>query len=664
MTAKNFILTLCFLIAAYSEIVAQENDKIFNTLHFKKDTAEINATLRKVPELRHVATDSLITALAKTLQMSRKINYVKGIATSLVNLGLMYMDKGQYDKSLQLYQTSIPYCRLLAVTEPRGIVLAYNNIAALYGNRNVFDSAAIYYYKALDEYDDRNLHDTLLLLNLYNNLAARLTGLDLLKEAKFYLQKTVPLSLAMSNNRMLARSYVTYSGVYISEKNWDSTRLYALKALHILDTIKDPAIHIIAYCNLAETYLKTQPHKALYYYNKAFTENKYASGVQLAPAYRGLGKAYFELKDYKNAEKYHRLALEQVKSIHSYSGLKDCYNALVSIYSATHDYKKAFEYKTNYADILDSNMNEEKLRIFGHLEVKYRTVQKDKELAQNKLLLTEQAHEIENKNIILLTVCLCFLFAILFIISAYRFRKQKEDFRTKSLKNKKELTQLKATMQGEERERVRIARELHDGIMIQFSAVKMNLSVLKETETLHNEPKLGNIINSLDEAIKDLRKSAHNLMPDMLLKEGLTEAVHYFCVKLQEGTNMEIDFQSYGDLPAIAPDYELMLYRMIQELLQNTMKHASADKVIVQINYQPDTISITVEDNGKGFNPNVVSLHKGMGLHQIKERITSLNGTFHIYENKPRGSSVYIELELNHLQQTDSFLNVHKSSYS
>lgn len=620
--------------------------------------------LKKVPELRHVATDSLITMLVKTLEMSRNINYVKGIATSLINLGLMYMDKGQYDKSLQLYRTAIPYCQLLAITEPRGIVLVYNNIAALYGNRNVFDSAAMYYYKALDEYDARNLHDTVLLLNLYNNLAARLTGLDLLKEAKFYLQKTVPLALAMSNDRMLARSYVTYSGVFISEKNVDSTRLYAQKGLQILDTIEDPAFHIIAYCNLAETYLKKQPHQALYFYNKAFTENKNASGVHLAPAYRGLGKAYFELKDYKNAEKYHLLALEQARNIHSYSGLKEGYNALVSIYSATHDYKKALDYKTKYADILDSNMNEEKLRTFSHLEVKYRTVQKDKELAQNKLLLAEQAHQLQNKNILLLTICLCSLFAILLIISIYRSRKQKEDFQIKVLKNKKELTQLKATMQGEERERVRIARELHDGIMIQFSSVKMNLSALKETESLYDRPKLRSIIDSLDEAIKDLRKSAHNLMPDMLLKEGLTEAVHYFCVKLQEGTSTEIDFQSYGDLPAIAPDYELMLYRMIQELLQNTMKHADADRVIVQINYQPDTISITVEDNGKGFNPNVVSLHKGVGLHQIKERITSLNGTFHIYENKPNGSSIYIELEARHLQQTDSFIDVNKSSYS
>lgn len=277
----------------------QENRNI-STADFSRDTATINRLIKQVPKLRHVATDSAIRLLRNTYQMSYDIGYAKGVAGSLVNMGLMYMDKGEYDKSLGLYRKAMPYCQIVAIDQPKVLILLYNNIAALYGNRNVYDTAAMYYYKALDNYDRYKLEDTALLLTVYNNLAARLTILERISNAKFYLQKAVPLALATGNSAMLAKSYVAYSGIYALEKKVDSTRKYANRALQIFDTINDPGSHISAYCNLAESYLQQgKAREALAIYYKAIEKNKNASDLALAPAHRGLGRCYYELKDYE-----------------------------------------------------------------------------------------------------------------------------------------------------------------------------------------------------------------------------------------------------------------------------------------------------------------------------------------------------------------------------
>ncbi len=656
------LLLFSYVFLAFYRADAQEN----TVVSFGKDTAEIKRLINQTKELRHVATDSAIKNLWIAYRLSTETRYVEGIARALINLGLMYMDKGNYRRSLQLYNTAIPYAHILALTNPKGIVLLYNNIAAVYGNRNVIDSAAIYYYKALAKFEQYNVGDTALLLSIYCNLGGRLTTLERTQEARYYLDLAMLLAKATDNIAMLAKVYAAYTGVYSGEeKNIDSIRYYGNKALAIFKTVNDPASEITTYCNVGHTYLdEHNTAMALRYYSKALKVEKDVSELAYAPAYRGMGKTHLQLKNYAEAEKYYLKALELSRSVNSFVGINESYAALVAINIAKKNFKQAYEYRNEQANMSDSNLNAEKIHTFGQLEIKYRTSQKDKEIAEKKLLLVQKQNELTVKNFWLITVSILALLIIALLANIFRIRRQRQVLQILNLKNEKEMEQLKATMQGEERERVRIARELHDGIMIQFSSVKMNLSALNESGTLFSDNKIKQIIGGLDEAIKDLRKSAHNLMPDMLLKEGLTEAVHYFCVKLQEGTDAEIHFQSYGAMPSIAPEYELMIYRMVQELLQNTLKHSGAGKLLVQFNYQPDMISLTVEDDGKGFDTNVISLHKGMGLYQIRERIRSLNGVFQIYQNKPKGSSVYIELETKNLQPTDTTQNAYKRIYN
>lgn len=648
-------ILLCLILLAPIVAAQETNTAWYQTSNFDKDTLAISNLLSTAKALRHQDDDSCLHLYSTALRKSRRIKYIQGVARALTGLGVTYMDKGDYNKSMTVYNAAEPYCRLASNTNGRYIVVLYNNIAALYGNRGVSDSAAIYYYKALEQIELKKVNDTSLLLFIYSNLAGRLLSNGQNEQAKIYLDKAFPIALSKAEPKILAKFYIDFSALYGAQKKGALSREYSKKALAIFKTVKDPASEIAAYCNIGKTLLdENKPQKALEYYRKAFSVK--GSKIQRATVYRGLGQCYLTLKNYAKAEDYYLKALKTSKEEKLYKGMKECYKALVDINVGLGNYKAALNYRNFYAALEDSTSNAEKLATVNQLEIKYRTSQKDKELAEQQLLLAKQNNKLKQQRIWIGSISAVSILLIGLIGSTYRNRKSRERMHQIKMEKERELSQLKAVMEGEERERERIARELHDGIMVQFSSAQMNLSAMIERrETDASE--LESILVQLENATKELRKSAHNLMPDMLLQEGLAAATHYFCKTLQHSTGIKIDFHLIGTMPLIAPEYELMLYRMIQELLHNMLKHARATHALVQINCHPDILTLVVEDNGIGFDNDAIAT-KGMGIANITARIHSLNGNFSVTSNPQPGTSVYIELETKLLQSLNTLVNV------
>ncbi|RYZ41878.1 MAG: hypothetical protein EOP49_28660, partial [Sphingobacteriales bacterium] len=197
-----------------------------------------------------------------------------------------------------------------------------------------------------------------------------------------------------------------------------------------------------------------------------------------------------------------------------------------------------------------------------------------------------------------------------------------------------------------EQERSRLSREIHDSIMVQFSVVKMNLSVYTGSGPQDITPqKLIPIIKQLDEATDSLRRTAHNLMPDRLIEDGLVEAVFYFCSNLQRSVPVSINFQPIGTMPELPLSFELSVYRIIQELMQNVIKHALATEVIVQLSCGHDLLSITIEDNGKGIQPGYEQ--RGLGLKSIEARVHEFDGRFTIDSSPGVGTTAHLEFHVD-----------------
>lgn len=198
-----------------------------------------------------------------------------------------------------------------------------------------------------------------------------------------------------------------------------------------------------------------------------------------------------------------------------------------------------------------------------------------------------------------------------------------------------------------EQERVRMARELHDGLGSMLSGIKHSFSAIKNEVALNSEQqhKFEYTIDKLDDSIKDLRAVSHGMFSAELLEEGLEAAVKNYCNSIIVTAKINIVFESImRQPPGLTGEQAFHVFRVVQELVQNIIKHSGASEAMVQLSLSNHTLSITVEDNGTGFNVQQVHEKGGIGLRNVDARIKLLHGKTDIKSLPGKGTSVYIEL--------------------
>ncbi|MBO9684710.1 MAG: sensor histidine kinase, partial [Flavisolibacter sp.] len=244
--------------------------------------------------------------------------------------------------------------------------------------------------------------------------------------------------------------------------------------------------------------------------------------------------------------------------------------------------------------------------------------------------------------------------ATLLIISVlgYRNYRQKQKLqlqRINELETEKQLTAMEAVLKGEEQERTRLAKDLHDGLGGMMSGIKYSLQTMKKNliMTPENQQAFERSLDMLDSSINEMRRVAHNMMPEALVKFGLDTALKDLCNDVNQAGALQVNYQSIGmDHALIDQTTAITVYRIVQELINNTMKHAAATNSIVQLSKTDDKLTITVEDDGKGFDTACLDMAKGIGWTNIKNRVEFLKGKLDIHSHTGKGTSVLIELNI------------------
>jgi signal transduction histidine kinase len=210
----------------------------------------------------------------------------------------------------------------------------------------------------------------------------------------------------------------------------------------------------------------------------------------------------------------------------------------------------------------------------------------------------------------------------------------------------KQLLAMDSIIQGQELERSRMAKDLHDGLGGMLSGIKLNLSSMKGNMIIQeNDVQLfAKSIFQLDGAIAEMRRIAHNMMPEALLKFGLNEAIQDYCDGINETRLVKMKFTWLGDKQRLEKSIEVVIYRIIQELTNNALKHAEAKNIFVQLDKHQQGISLTVEDDGKGFDASLQT--KGAGLQNVQARVDYLKGIFNIESESGKGTSASIDIPL------------------
>jgi signal transduction histidine kinase len=210
--------------------------------------------------------------------------------------------------------------------------------------------------------------------------------------------------------------------------------------------------------------------------------------------------------------------------------------------------------------------------------------------------------------------------------------------------DKKLVQTLMENQQIVETERSRLAKDLHDGLGGLLSGIKLTLSGVADKVPEKNILLFTKANNQLDTAIREMRRVAHNMMPEALLKFGLGEAIQDYCDGINESNLVKMKYTQIGSLQGLTQSAEIVLYRIIQELTNNALKHAAGKNIFIQITKHPRGITVTVEDDGNGFDTAAIPAGDGQGIKNVQSRIDYLKGSIDIKSEKGNGTSINIEI--------------------
>jgi len=618
----------------------------------KYDTLYIQRLIDAGRAIAESDRDSAEHLFQQALSLSTTQAYSYGAMSSSGELGTLYQEAGENQRALQFYHLALEFCK--TGSHLKALSTLYNNIGNAYRNLGMYEAAVQSIYKALSCAE--KFSSTMSRSFMYTNLAGMLPP----ERTLYYLDKAE--AILKKEKDAIALGYLYINKAYIlsrlTRQDTGQVAYYLKLALQIAKDQHSEVLEQGALMNLGSAFLeRSMPHEALAYLLKAqklhannrVTEDfKNHTSVMIANAYLLMG-------EYKTSES---LLLAALSNTHGarVNTMETIHELLSELYIKTGNYKKALKHKDEYIRFKDSATRQKSSRNLNQLEIRYRTAQKDKELTQKQLLIMQQKRNLEIKNIWIAGItagAISLVLLLLIVYRTYRHRQTIQENRIRILQQEQEIGQLKAMMKGEERERLRIARELHDGIGGMLTAVRMNLGTARrQYPQISGLPAIRDVMRMLEETNEEVRKTAHNLMPDVLIKHGLEEALTIYCAHINSGSSLRIDLQLNGILDELDKGTELFIYRISQELIQNVAKHANATEAIIQIMQYEGRLSITVEDNGTGFDPE--EPNNGFGLQNLQYRISALEGILSVMSAKGKNTTVYIEFELEKLKLANS----------
>ena len=508
------------------------------------------------------------------------------------------------------------------------------------------------------------------------------------------LNKALPLAKQAGDSVQAGKIYSDIGLMFTNLDEYDKAAKYDSLALASIEDVRDKASRKVI--NIYLTALRTRlfqkdPRSAKLLLDRCYRIlGPYPDNEFFLDYYEMAGMYYCDVKDYRNSlaaldkgialsdklnDGYKRTTLQFQKyrvyafskdypkardvllEILNYKGILLSGNRAVlsrelsDTYQQLGDYKRSLHWMEQYANLKDSMYQADVTQNANELETKYRTSEKEKKILalqseKDKAALQSQRQQAANS---LLAISCTFLLALAGGAVAYykRITHHKEVNHQQKINQIRQQHQLRVTqamLEGEERERKRMARDLHDGLGCMLAGVKLSLSAVETAPVQERgESELVRVIDQLDESITELRRIARNMMPETLLRLGLEEALRDLC-EYYTTTEMHVAFQPINIAQDIPLHNQINIYRVVQELISNAVKHARASNILLQCSQDGSLFLITVEDDGTGFDVAALDMSKGLGWSNIKNRVAFLKGKTDIRTQRGGGTTVNIEL--------------------
>jgi two-component system NarL family sensor kinase len=595
----TFLITLLICCTAFTQSPADSLRRIINS-DDRPYEEQIQASIKLVENFQLKNFDSTLIEGDKALKLARKHTDSTSVAELKREIGVASYFKGKYDVAAQNFYESIAIFE--KENNKKRLAPVYNELAKLYRKTRDLDKAMDNYNKADKIY--RQLNDTAGISMILNESGVVFEYREDYKEALNRYTASLKLAEAAGDSLSVSYSLSNIAGVYVIQKNYSAAEKNLLRALAIRQILKD-----------------------------SFT---------IALTYSDLGVAMNAKGDYAKAIEYLTSSNRVAEGLKYPELQSNNYNELSSVAQKQGDFQNAFQYFLKRSSLRDSLYALEKTRQIEELNAKYESATKEQQIE-------EQKNKLRLQNFLFMGIAGLILLVALLVHSQYkRYRLQKETQLQAEIMKQQQIA-VKAVMEAEENERERIARDLHDGVGQMMSAAKMNLSAF-ESELHFNNPEqkdsFSRIIALVDESCKEVRTVSHIMMPNALVKNSLAAAIRDFVDKISS-KSLKVHVYTEGLDKRMDSDVETVLYRIIQECVNNAIKHAGANTLDISLIRDKDGISGTIEDNGKGFDTNDKQKFEGIGLRNITSRVEYLKGTVDFDSAPGRGTVIALHVPLS-----------------
>lgn len=543
------------------------------------------------------------------LKLAQKQGDQKAVAGYYVNLGTAFHTLGQLDQALANDLAAYEIFKNLDLKQNLSKVL--NNIAVIYRNQGKPDRAEAIYKESLAIKE--TLKDTLGMAVSFQNLASLINQNNRENEALDYLQKALQIFEKLGRKNDAASCYAALGQLHINFGKIQAAKEALLKAKQQSDLQPSP---------------------------------EYSANV-----YQLLGKIAADENQLPEAEQYYNQSEKLARQFDRKELLWTILKEKAQINFQTGNHKAAFLAMQEAFAIRDAEVETSRLQLMEEMQVKFDVVQKDNELKINQLSLEQRT--LERNWFIVGAALFGLLSLVIFFGLRSRMKANKKIAAQESALQKQQILQLEqaaqlaalnAMLEGEEKERSRIAGDLHDSLGGLLAAAKAHFNALPtSTENQELTTKTNRL---LDDAAVEVRRISHNMMPRALAVSGLNGALEDLVQNLEK-QGLACTLETISLETPIEPGATLMIYRMIQELTNNVVKHAEASQLLLQIIRSENQLTIILEDNGKGFDLEQARRKKGLGLTSIESRVQFLQGNINWDSEPGAGTIVSIEVPVS-----------------
>ncbi|MBS1584558.1 MAG: sensor histidine kinase [Bacteroidetes bacterium] len=640
---RRIIAALIFLV---SNPLFGQNQKLIDSLErklagAKEDSNKVNILNDIAFEYRLVNEAKAYRLLHESVKLAEKIGFKDGLALAYNHFGILYKNRQMFDSSLYYHHKAFAIWNQM--NDEEGMASSYNNQGRTYQAKTDYTNAIDCYLKSLKLRE--KIKDTTGAAAAYSNIG-QLYGMKKdLNKAKEYTAKSVELLAAVGDSFALGKNILALGYFYYEGNQFDTALVFYKRALILFKAAHAGSETAQALNNIGNALAESnRSAESIPYQLEALKiQTEIADTTGMFTSELSLCQAYGFDKQYELAARFGQQALDLLKKAGGEVKMyMDTYEVLSELYRKKQDYKKAIETYTLYNHFKDSLIKEENSRITSDMLAKYESDKKDLELKN-------AAYKLQRRKLIiggLAAVIALLVMSGYLLYNRYKLKKRRE--LDEALIRQQEIRN-KAIIEAEERERVRIAKDLHDGVGQQLAAVKLSMNAMEE-ELAADAGKLERIKaleHMVDETLKEVRTVSHNMMPNALIRKGLAAAVREFIDNIAATGLLKVDLQIIGLNERLDGSMETVLYRVLQEVVSNIIKHAQANKVSIQlIRHDDGYLNFIIEDNGKGFNVSEANNFNGIGLKNIMSRIQYLNGSVDFDSAVGRGTTVVIEVPL------------------